>query len=91
MADMRGSGGGGACDNKCGCPSPCPGGVSCRCSMDDTTEHKQCACGEHCGCNPCTCSKTEVKGTGKAFCKCVVGWDAAGNLDMLPVSSAGLK
>ncbi|XP_020554543.1 LOW QUALITY PROTEIN: metallothionein-like protein 4B [Sesamum indicum] len=58
MADMRGSVGA-ACDNRCGCPSPCPGGASCRTS----TEHKQCRCGEH-----CTCSKTEGRG-----CKCGTG------------------
>ncbi|KAL2937583.1 Metallothionein-like protein 4B [Bienertia sinuspersici] len=33
-------------------------------------EHKRCSCGEHCSCNLCTCSKTEVRGTGKASCRC---------------------
>ncbi|KAL0412343.1 UNVERIFIED_CONTAM: hypothetical protein Sradi_1436000 [Sesamum radiatum] len=27
MADMRGSGV--VCDDRCGCPSPCPGGIAC--------------------------------------------------------------
>ncbi|KAI3447885.1 hypothetical protein Pfo_004550 [Paulownia fortunei] len=79
MADTRGRGV--VCDDRCGCPSPCPGGIACRCSSstgtgsgdDPTMEHKQCSCGEHCGCNPCTCSKTEIRGTGKAFCSCGAG------------------
>nr|XP_043621970.1 metallothionein-like protein 4B [Erigeron canadensis] len=77
MADMRGSGV--ICDERCGCPSPCPGGVQCRCksggmqtSGGATEEHKKCSCGQHCGCNPCTCSKATASsgGVGKAFCKC---------------------
>ncbi|XVE66497.1 hypothetical protein DITRI_Ditri08aG0084200 [Diplodiscus trichospermus] len=66
------------CNDRCGCPSPCPGGLACRCSTSDVvttsgTDHKRCSCGEHCGCNPCTCSKAEVAGTGKLFCKCGAG------------------
>ncbi|XP_057965977.1 metallothionein-like protein 4B [Malania oleifera] len=68
------------CTDTCGCPAPCPGGDVCRCvvvetgaSGDPNMEHKRCTCGEHCGCNPCTCSKTEIAGTGKAFCKCGPG------------------
>ncbi|KAL2922092.1 Metallothionein-like protein 4B [Bienertia sinuspersici] len=36
-------------------------------------EHKRCSCGEHCSCYPCTCSKTEVRGTSKASCRCGSG------------------
>ncbi|KAK2665718.1 hypothetical protein Ddye_004292 [Dipteronia dyeriana] len=76
MANVRGSCG--VCNDRCGCPSPCPGGLACRCaSMEGMSdyEHKKCSCGEHCGCNPCTCSKTEVTGTGtgtggKVSCRC---------------------
>ncbi|KAL4352361.1 hypothetical protein GQ457_06G003610 [Hibiscus cannabinus] len=75
MADTRG--GGVVCNDSCGCPSPCPGGMACRCTTKETTsgtDHKRCSCGEHCGCNPCTCSKAEaVAGTGKSFCKCGTG------------------
>ncbi|XP_052622203.1 metallothionein-like protein 4B [Lactuca sativa] len=79
MADMRGSGV--ICNESCGCPSPCPGGVACRCksggmqsSGGGDEEHKKCSCGEHCGCNPCSCSKESASGgTGKAFCKCADG------------------
>ncbi|XVF01630.1 hypothetical protein REPUB_Repub04eG0104800 [Reevesia pubescens] len=64
------------CKDRCGCPSPCPGGVACRCIAIETTsgtDHKRCSCGEHCVCNPFTCSKAEVAGTGKLFCKCGSG------------------
>ncbi|KAH6811997.1 Plant EC metallothionein-like protein [Perilla frutescens var. frutescens] len=80
MADMRGSGV--VCNDRCGCPSPCPGGMSCRCTSGggdaaSTVDHKQCSCGEHCSCNPCTCSKSTTKGTGKAFCSCGAGCTCA--------------
>ncbi|XAR59894.1 hypothetical protein NMG60_11015898 [Bertholletia excelsa] len=58
MADLKGAAV--VCDDKCGCPTPCPGGSVCRCYAttvkggDVTVEHKRCSCGEHCGCNPCT-------------------------------------
>ncbi|XP_015893069.1 EC protein I/II-like [Ziziphus jujuba] len=66
------------CDDTCGCPSPCPGGLACRCTSSDVTasgeEHRKCSCGEHCGCNPCTCSKSATTaGVGKAHCKCGSG------------------
>ncbi|KAK2984446.1 hypothetical protein RJ640_026933 [Escallonia rubra] len=64
------------CNDRCGCPSPCPGGLACRCRSggeeDPNMQHKECSCGEHCGCNPCTCPKT-VTGTGRASCKCGAG------------------
>ncbi|KNA10295.1 hypothetical protein SOVF_145780 [Spinacia oleracea] len=74
MADVKGSTTAG-CNETCGCPSPCPGDQTCRCTTSSGEEmgHNKCSCGEHCGCNPCTCSKTVVKGTGKAFCKCSTG------------------
>ncbi|KMT01557.1 hypothetical protein BVRB_9g215580 [Beta vulgaris subsp. vulgaris] len=74
MADIKGSTTTG-CNDACGCPYPCPGDVTCRCTTTSggEMEHKKCSCGEHCGCNPCTCSKAEIKGTGKAFCKCGSG------------------
>ncbi|KAK1560681.1 hypothetical protein Q3G72_029589 [Acer saccharum] len=60
MADVRGSSG--VCNDRCACKE----GIS-------DYEHKKCSCGEHCGCNPCTCSKTEVAGTGgKVPCMCGV-------------------
>ncbi|XP_004290064.1 PREDICTED: EC protein homolog 1-like [Fragaria vesca subsp. vesca] len=63
------------CNDTCGCPTPCPGGLSCRCATrsDSTTaaDHKKCSCGAHCGCNPCSCaSKVVTTGVGKAYCKC---------------------
>ncbi|XAR73063.1 hypothetical protein NMG60_11019925 [Bertholletia excelsa] len=54
MPHLRGRGV--VCDERRGCPSPWPGGLSW--SADDPTiEHSKCSCGEHCGCNPCTCTK----------------------------------
>ncbi|OMO59138.1 Plant EC metallothionein-like protein, family 15 [Corchorus olitorius] len=77
MADIRAEVGGAGCNDRCGCPSPCPGGVACRCKGSETSgaeaEHKRCSCGEHCGCNPCTCTKDPAAGTGKLFCKCGSG------------------
>ncbi|CAI9095964.1 OLC1v1032013C2 [Oldenlandia corymbosa var. corymbosa] len=73
------------CDSGCGCPVPCPGGVSCRCASggmgggaksgeEQSGEHKKCTCGEHCGCNPCTCDQgSNISGTGKTHCKCGPG------------------
>ncbi|MCD7464013.1 Metallothionein-like protein 4B [Datura stramonium] len=75
MADVRGSSA--SCNERCGCPSPCPGGTVCRCSSGDDAnmEHKRCSCGEHCGCNPCGCPQSEgaTAATGKANCKCGPG------------------
>ncbi|KAI8553899.1 hypothetical protein RHMOL_Rhmol05G0052200 [Rhododendron molle] len=73
MTDARGSSG--ICSDSCGCPSPCPGGTSCSCytttgipsANDPNVEHQKCACGEHCGCNPCTCTK---RMTNASDCKC---------------------
>ncbi|XP_021295547.1 metallothionein-like protein 4A [Herrania umbratica] len=77
MADTRAEVKGVAmCNDSCGCPSPCPGGGACRCTASETTsgtDHKLCSCGEHCGCNPCTCTRAEVAGTGKLVCKCGTG------------------
>ncbi|XP_044490005.1 metallothionein-like protein 4B [Mangifera indica] len=73
VADVRGSAV--VCNDRCGCPSPCPGGLACSCTGKEGNEceHNRCLCGEHCGCNPCSRSKTEVLGTEKAFCKCGTG------------------
>lgn len=81
MADVIKGSGGSVCNDRCGCPSPCPGGIACRCTSasgaDDVVsdvEHRKCSCGEHCGCNPCTCSKSTdfpTTAAGKAFfCLC---------------------
>ncbi|KAJ8764971.1 hypothetical protein K2173_010436 [Erythroxylum novogranatense] len=66
-----------ACNDTCGCPSPCPGGEACSCrtiwqsSGGEGDGHNRCSCGEHCGCNPCTCPRSEVtSGVGRAYCKC---------------------
>ncbi|MBA0842637.1 hypothetical protein Goarm_002447 [Gossypium armourianum] len=52
-----------------------------RCTATETTsgaDHKRCSCGDHCGCNPCTCSKDDVAaGTGKLYCKCGTGCTCA--------------
>ncbi|CAH8372410.1 unnamed protein product [Eruca vesicaria subsp. sativa] len=70
------------CNDRCGCPSPCPGGESCRCRMSAASAgdqgHNMCPCGEHCDCNPCTCSKTQTSAKGsKAFCTCGEGCTCA--------------
>ncbi|KAL8143689.1 hypothetical protein V2J09_016721 [Rumex salicifolius] len=74
MAETKMKAGGVVCDEKCGCPSPCPGGTACKCTGRGgeaaESEHKTCGgCGQHCGCNPCSCRKS-VSVTGKASCKC---------------------
>ncbi|KAF5751001.1 putative EC protein III [Tripterygium wilfordii] len=76
MADA--SGGSPVCNDRCGCPTPCPGGLGCGCRSSESTltgeEHRKCSCGEHCGCNPCTCGRNvELSGTGKAVCRCGQG------------------
>ncbi|CAN1143188.1 Metallothionein-like protein 4B [Linum perenne] len=72
MTDTAGVTGG--CNALCGCPVPCPGGNSCGCRGAD---HNKCSCGEHCGCNPCSCQKESGGGVmmrvGKAHCKCGSG------------------
>ncbi|XP_021811471.1 metallothionein-like protein 4B [Prunus avium] len=81
MADTTTAGGiKASCNDSCGCPNPCPGGVTCRCTTNTTEatsgggDHMTCSCGEHCGCNPCTCAKSVVSTrTGKAYCKCGTG------------------
>ncbi|PON45030.1 EC metallothionein-like protein [Parasponia andersonii] len=73
------AGGTRVCDDTCGCPVPCPGGLACRCRTMETTtgggdDHITCSCGQHCGCNPCTCARSVVTtGVGKAYCKCGEG------------------
>ncbi|KAF4359666.1 hypothetical protein G4B88_000477 [Cannabis sativa] len=59
------------CDDKCGCTVPCPGGLACRCTPGEKVssgssgdDHIKCSCGQHCGCNPCTCARSVVS-TGK--------------------------
>ncbi|WCJ32275.1 Class II metallothionein-like protein 1A [Euphorbia peplus] len=64
------------CNQGCGCPVPCPGNTACRCRVTSSSGaggdvHKKCSCGEHCGCNPCSCSKgLDTVGVGKSKCKC---------------------
>ncbi|KAH1120409.1 hypothetical protein J1N35_003569 [Gossypium stocksii] len=63
-----------ACDETCGCPSPCPGGVICSCAMGDTSEtdgHRRCSCGDHCCYNLCSCDNGVATegGVDKAFYK----------------------
>lgn len=74
MAEVRGRGAAIVCNDTCGCPTPCPGGLACKCrsGTEDPTagvEHKHCSCGEHCGCNPCHCTKA----VGAGICKCGAG------------------
>ncbi|XP_030486179.2 EC protein I/II-like [Cannabis sativa] len=69
------------CNDKCGCTVPCPGGLACRCTPGEKVssgssgdDHIKCSCGQHCGCNPCTCARSVVStGVGKAYCKCGEG------------------
>ncbi|KAE8008893.1 hypothetical protein FH972_005363 [Carpinus fangiana] len=75
MADTRGRGDVVSCDDRCGCAVPCPGGETCRCTSTGVTasgaEHKTCGCGEHCGCNPCTCpNRVSGSTTGRSSCQC---------------------
>ncbi|KAK9944394.1 hypothetical protein M0R45_009965 [Rubus argutus] len=79
MAETAGGGVKMSCNDSCGCPCPCPGGETCRnsCTLTRTEAtsggdgHLTCSCGDHCGCNPCTCAKSVVStGVGKAYCKC---------------------
>ncbi|KAI3441153.1 uncharacterized protein J3R85_002386 [Psidium guajava] len=58
-----------ACNDRCGCPHPCPGGASCRCTTsggdaEGRMDHKKCSCGDHCGCNPCSCGLWSPSGRG---------------------------
>ncbi|KAK1261324.1 hypothetical protein QJS04_geneDACA001392 [Acorus gramineus] len=75
MADKGGvgttTGTGGGCNEPCGCPTPCDGGNTCRCTGGSEAEHAVCKCGENCSCNPCTCEK--VATVGKASCQCGSG------------------
>ncbi|KAF9684720.1 hypothetical protein SADUNF_Sadunf04G0147800 [Salix dunnii] len=43
-------------------------------SGEGAAGHNKCSCGEHCGCNPCTCPRSVVTtGVGKVYCKCGAG------------------
>ncbi|XP_031484401.1 EC protein homolog [Nymphaea colorata] len=76
---------GSKCDDKCGCPYPCPGGPSCRCAAGElgagptTVRHSYCKCGDHCSCTPCECVRaaggSATGGIGRAFCACRPGCD----------------
>ncbi|XP_077220669.1 metallothionein-like protein 4B [Tasmannia lanceolata] len=75
MADT-GRGEAPVCNETCGCAYPCPGGENCKCSTrggNVEVQHAYCMCGDHCGCNPCTCAAVVTTGVGKAFCKCGEG------------------
>ncbi|XP_030552699.1 metallothionein-like protein 4B [Rhodamnia argentea] len=79
MSDVTGArAGDAACDERCGCPYPCSGGASCRCATsggeaEGRMDHKKCPCGDHCGCNPCSCGLVVAVGTGRANCRCGPG------------------
>ncbi|XP_039064547.1 metallothionein-like protein 4B [Hibiscus syriacus] len=68
MADRMG--GRASCNDRCGRPSPCPGGMACRISAHRRRRPRAGPITSDCGCNPCTCT---VTGTGKPFCKCGTG------------------
>ncbi|XP_010497301.1 PREDICTED: metallothionein-like protein 4A, partial [Camelina sativa] len=54
-------------------------GNSCRCRMREASggdQHMLCPCGEHCGCNPCTCVKTQTQTSAKG-CTCGEGCTCA--------------
>ncbi|KAL4186446.1 hypothetical protein AMTRI_Chr09g33910 [Amborella trichopoda] len=73
---MSGKGEAAGCNQTCGCPYPCPAPHSCRCATRIRTipiQHVYCKCGDHCGCNPCECAKTEVSGTDELTCTCGPG------------------
>ncbi|KAL5858633.1 hypothetical protein ACOSQ3_006091 [Xanthoceras sorbifolium] len=75
MADVL-KGGVVKCNDSCGCPVPCPGALACKCSSKTASryDHKQCSCGEHCRCNPCSCGKNQATDTtGKGRCSCGTG------------------
>ncbi|XP_030461309.1 metallothionein-like protein 4B [Syzygium oleosum] len=81
MADRSGTTAG--CNDRCGCPNPCPGRDACRCTSISKASgrdeaHKRCTCGEHCGCNPCSCAKAwAATGTGRLHCRCGNGCTCA--------------
>ncbi|CAA7050830.1 unnamed protein product [Microthlaspi erraticum] len=79
MADTGKGSSGASCNDLCGCPAPCPGGESCRMSEASGGDqvHNMCPCGEHCSCNPCTCSKNQTSAKGKALCTCGEGCTCA--------------
>ncbi|XP_028800716.1 metallothionein-like protein 4B [Neltuma alba] len=78
MADVRSNAA--VCNDRCGCTVPCPGDTTCRCASSGGNEtssgrdHLTCSCGEHCGCNPCSCPSTVAAGSA---CRCATGCSCA--------------